>query len=165
MRQNWRKELATARWQLAQTLDRLKRREEAFLQARQSLELLDSAQARITLGDLMLGAGDRNGAMQEYQRALSSAEARVAEKPRMMPWRNELADIYERIARWHERAGDFLRASTWQKKSLAIWKEWPKWGVSSSYDQQRLRQAGKAVTTCDTKCKKSERTTSAVPLG
>jgi hypothetical protein len=164
MRQNWRKDLANARWQLAQTLDRLNRREEALLQARQSLGLLESTHARNTLADLMLGAGDRDGAMQEYQRALSFAEARVAAKPRMMPWRNELADIYERIARWHERAGDFLTASTWHKKSLAMWKEWPKWGVSSSYDQQRLRQAEKAVTTCGTKRQKNERNTSAVPL-
>jgi tRNA A-37 threonylcarbamoyl transferase component Bud32 len=124
-----------ARAQVAQPLRRLGRAQEALdeLTKAQAAPLsdADAIMARLALGDQRLAQGDRNAATDEWRQALDIAQKAVAGKPYMMPLRKSLADCYERLGLF--------------EKSLEVWKDWTRWGVSSSYDQNRKRRAEKML--------------------
>jgi eukaryotic-like serine/threonine-protein kinase len=141
----YRDGLAEARWQIGHPLLKLGRRDEAFDEVRQSLAMVESTRAHNALGDLLLDAGDRTRALDEYRRALEMVEKEVAAKPFMMPLRRDLADCYERLGAYHAAARQWSEARDWYRKSLTVWQEWTKWGVSSVYDQRRAREAEQAV--------------------
>lgn len=91
----------------------------------------DAILARLDLGDLRLHQGDRKSAEEAYAQALDIAQKAVTQKPNMMLLRKDLADCYERLGMWD--------------KSLAVWNEWTRWGVSSSYDRNRKLRAEKML--------------------
>jgi tetratricopeptide (TPR) repeat protein len=153
---NWfaRRTLAQAHAELALPLRKLGRLEEAKTHLARAVEIeralgdLRSFTAG-EQGALALGAGDRAGALAHYQNALALAEKAVAARPEDMQLRRELADCHERLAEFHARAREWQQAREWYAKSLAVWKEWTRWGVSSVYDQRREKQAAALLARFD----------------
>jgi tetratricopeptide (TPR) repeat protein len=111
--------------------------------------MVQSTHAYNALGDLSLDTGDRTRALDEYRRALEIAEKEVSAKPFMIPLRRDLADCYERLGAYHAGAQQWSEAREWYRKSLTVWQEWTKWGVSSVYDQRRASEAEQAVEKYD----------------
>jgi tetratricopeptide (TPR) repeat protein len=137
--------LAANHWQMTYPLRKLGRIDEAFTAARNAITLDPTAPAHNALGDLWLEAGDRDRAMGEYRRAMQVAEQEVAAKPHMMPLRQELADCYERLARYYAARSEWEQARDWEARSVRVWKEWGRWGVSSIYDRRRAAEAASRV--------------------
>ncbi|MBI1787040.1 MAG: protein kinase [Acidobacteria bacterium] len=142
--------LAASRAQMAYPLRKLGRRQEAASELETALEAQRTVFALSELGDLRLEQGDAAAAMAHYREAVELGQREVAVKPYYMPGRRRLADAYSRMARLHEHARNWEAAGEWHGKSLAIWKEWTKWGVSSPYNVRRERQAAQAVLRCET---------------
>jgi tetratricopeptide (TPR) repeat protein len=126
-----------ARAQMVHPLRKMGRLSEALatLQAvpLESLPDEDAILAGNESGDLQLELGHPEAASAQYRRAALLGEKAVRDKPYMMLLRARLADSYERLGRLH-------RSAEWYEKSLAIWRDWPNGGVSSSYDQRRRRE-------------------------
>ena len=73
------------------------------------------------------------------------AEKAVEERPEEMELRRELADCYEQLAEFQRAAGQRAEAREWYGKSLAIWREWKKYGVSSVYTERGEKHAVAAL--------------------
>jgi serine/threonine protein kinase len=153
---NWfaRRTLAQTHAELALPLRKLGRLEEAKAHLARAVEIerglgeLRSFTAG-EQGDLALATGDRDGALGHYQNALALAEKAVEARPEDMQLRRELADCHERLAEFHARAREWRQAREWYGKSLGVWKEWTRWGVSSVYNQRREKQAAAALARCE----------------
>jgi tetratricopeptide (TPR) repeat protein len=122
--------------QIAHPLRKLGRTQEALHELAAAiaapLREEDAILARIEMGELRLQQGDRQSATDAWRQALEIAGKAVAQKPYMMRFHKDLADCYELLGMWD--------------KSLAIWKDWSRWGVSSSYDQNRKHRAEKMLS-------------------
>ena len=59
--------------------------------------------------------------------------------------RRDVADACERIAEVVRKQGDTQKAREWYGRSLAVWKDWTKWGVSSRYNIRREQAAASAL--------------------
>jgi serine/threonine protein kinase len=134
-----------AQWQIVYPLVKLGLVDEAFRNVRKSIELKQTSGGHIALGDLLTRTGDLSGALRHYQQALELARAEAASRPYMMPLRQHEAEASERIARWHEATHDSSGAALWWEKSLAIWKDWSKAGVSSAFNDVREQLARGAL--------------------
>ena len=66
-----------------------------------------------------------------------------------MQLRRELADCHERLGAFYQSGGDLLLARDHYGKSLTIWRDWTKHGVSSVYNQRREKAAVLAVAGCE----------------
>jgi tetratricopeptide (TPR) repeat protein len=139
---------ARCRAEMALPLRKLGRRAEALA----GLELsLASSDVLIWLeyGDALLEGGRTNEAYEAYRRARKEAEAAVARAPHWMHFRRDLADCYQRFGAYDAAQGMWANAREWYRKSLEIWRDWSKWGVSSVYDQTRLKAAAADLARCD----------------
>ena len=101
---------------------------------------------RNELGDLELEAGNREEALLHYRAALDLAEKRIEVRPQDMQARRELADTHERLGHLYELSRQWAEAAEWHGKSLAVWRTWTKYGISSVYNTRREEQAAAAVT-------------------
>ena len=54
-----------------------------------------------------------------------------------MQLRSDLADCYERLGANYAAVGDKTSAREWYAKSVEVWKNWTKWGLSSAYNIRR----------------------------
>jgi tetratricopeptide (TPR) repeat protein len=147
---NVKRSLARAHAEIALPLRKLGRVEEAKAHLTKAVEIergLGEPQpfTHMEWGDLLLAQRDRNGAREQYETALALAEKAVAARPEPMQLRRELADCYERLGEFHASGRDWKQARDSYAKSLDIWNNWTKWGVSSSYDQRRRKEAERAV--------------------
>jgi eukaryotic-like serine/threonine-protein kinase len=139
---------------IAYPLRKLGRRKEALAELQKALELerKNSTASSLThneMGDVLLEMGDRVGALEQYRRALVIAENWVEKMPRVMMFRPDLADCYERLGAFHASAREWDQGREWYGKSLVVWKEWTQWGVSSPYNLRREKKAAQAITRCD----------------
>lgn len=116
---------------------------ESLLSARRMEEALGEPRSftRNELGDLELEAGNREKALEHYRAALQLAEKRIGERPQDMQARRELADTQEKLGQFCESSGQWQEAREWYGKSLTVWREWTKYGVSSPYNERREKQA------------------------
>jgi tetratricopeptide (TPR) repeat protein len=121
---------AAAQAEIADALKRLGKHDAALAALKGALELRPAAPETAVLIHHQLG--DLLGDASQYQQALAIAANAVAEKPRLMPLRNVLADCYEKLGQFD--------------KSLEVWKTWKKFGVSSPYNESREREAETALT-------------------
>ncbi len=115
----------------------------------------------ISIGGLMLEMGDATGALEYYRMALPMALEAVSKNASHLGLQQSLADCYEglgkhqitlasvqemivekRIEAWREARDLYL-------KSLSVWREWPKRGVSSPFNLSRTEQATRAIAECD----------------
>jgi len=126
---------------IGSALRRLHRLPEAIAAGKEAIQAGPSVFAYSELGDTLLAAGDRRAAEQAYRDGLALAESEVKLKPRNMPSRCDLADVYERLGAFHAAAGDRQQAHDWYVKSLEVWNSWTQYGVSSVYDQRRRAAA------------------------
>ena len=113
------------------------------------------------LGDILLDTGDFDGASDQHRRAIGVAEVMLASRPNDPVLRRDLADTYEALARVSvrraedPRPGDVARiarwreARSWYEKSLNVWNDWPKWGISSAFDSRRKARALESIAKCD----------------
>jgi tetratricopeptide (TPR) repeat protein len=151
---HWNPGYANPHTAIAYPLRKLGRRKEALAELQKALELerKNSTASSLThneMGDLLLDMGDRAGALEQYRRAVAIAENVVEKKPRVMPYRQDLADCYERLGAFHAGAREWDQAREWYGKSLVVWKEWTQWGVSSPYNLLSEKKAAQAITRCD----------------
>ncbi len=142
--------LASARAEIALPLRKLGKPEEARKSLLESRRLEDAlgepgAFTRNALGDLELEAGNRQDALLHYQAALGLAEKRIEARKEDMQARRELADTYEKLARFHELSRQWKEAAEWHGKSLAVWRNWTKYGISSIYNTRRGEQAASGL--------------------
>src|SRR5262249_48243707 len=100
---------------------------------------------RLVEGSLHDGAGEREQALSSFREAVRLAEETVEERAEDMELRRELADCYERLADFHRSLGQTSQAGEWYGKSLAIWRGWKKYGVSSVYSVRREKQVAAAL--------------------
>jgi tetratricopeptide (TPR) repeat protein len=147
---DFKRRLAHVHAEMALPLRTLHRFDEATLHLSKAVEIergLGEPQpfTHLEWGDLLLAKRDRIGARQHYETALRLAEKAIVAKPEPMELRRELADCYERLGAFHHSAREWTRAREWYAKSLEIWTNWTKWGVSSIYDQARRKQAAQLV--------------------
>ena len=92
-------------------------------------------------GDWYLRSGDRAQARSHYEHAVTLANEWIAHRPEEMQLRRELADCYERLGAYYAAARDDSSAREWYMRSLEVWKNWTKWGVSSPYNRKRELEA------------------------
>jgi tetratricopeptide (TPR) repeat protein len=129
--------------QLAATLLRAGRIKEALGEARQGTAA-NSARVPFTfytLGDVLYRSGDRDAAANAYREAVTIAEGSVAKYPRHMPSRIALAAAYAHFGTYYQSLGQSDEARSWFEREVQVWREWPKYGVSSEYDRTRLEAA------------------------
>jgi tetratricopeptide (TPR) repeat protein len=147
---DFKRRLAHVHAEMALPLRTLHRFDEATLHLSKAVEIergLGEPQpfTHLEWGDLLLAKRDRIGARQHYETALRLAEKAIVAQPEPMQLRRELADCYERLGEFHHSAHEWTQAREWYAKSLDIWTNWTKWGVSSIYDQARRKQAAQLV--------------------
>lgn len=145
-----RRAIARARAEMALPLSKLGRtgEAEASLQAAANLERKLAEPRSFTeleWGDWFLRTGRRADALDHYQRAVTLANEAIERRPEQMQIRRELADCFERLGAYYAAAGDERSAHEWYVKSLDLWTNWTKWGVSSDYNRRRERTAKAAV--------------------
>lgn len=58
-----------------------------------------------------------------------------------MQLRRELADCYERLGAYYAAAHEEASAHEWYAKSVEVWRNWTKWGISSAYNIRREKAA------------------------
>ena len=143
-------ELASYHSEMALPLRKLGRLGEAREHLDEALSIEDSIPApkaftRNELGDLLLESGEREQALHHYRAALTLAEQAVVKRPQDMQCRRELADCYERLGNFHARAGNGPEALAWYRKSVDLWNNWTRWGVSSVYNERRAVKAAQLV--------------------
>jgi len=120
---------AAAHAQIAYSLSKLGRREEALSELKRAINEGNSSPETAVFIHHQLG--DLSGDSTHYRQALAIAENAVAQKPLMMPLRRTVADCYEKLGQFD--------------KSLEIWRRWTNFGISSPYDKRRERQAEAAL--------------------
>jgi serine/threonine protein kinase len=113
------------------------------------------------VGELLMEMGDAPGALEYYQKALPLAEEAVAKQPALIHRRRDLAACYEGLGNHSvklatapgltvENQGAAWRAARdWFQKSLALWRDWPQRGPSSSFNLNRAEQAARALAQCE----------------
>jgi tetratricopeptide (TPR) repeat protein len=112
---------------------------------------------RLELGDAFLARRERDKALQQYTEAVPIAEKAIEARPQTMQLRRELADCHERLGAFHQSGGNLPLARDHYSKSLAIWRDWTKHGVSSIYNQRREKAATLAVARCERMLKTSRK--------
>jgi tetratricopeptide (TPR) repeat protein len=88
-------------------------------------------------GDFATAQRDLAAARAHYEAAAAYARAEVAAHPQDMQLRRELGDSYERLAEACAATRDLSTAKALYAKSVDLWQNWARWGVSSVYDQHR----------------------------
>ena len=101
--------------------------------------------ARQEMAQLRLDRGDAAGALPFLNQAVEMTERLLGARPHMTPLRARLAQCYQDLGKWYESAGQPSQALMWHKKSLSVWREWTKWGVSNPFQLRRQREAEGAV--------------------
>ena len=113
------------------------------------------------LGDILLGTRDFERARDQHRLAIAIGEVMLASRPSDLVVRRDLADTYEALARVGVRRAENQRlgrgariaqwreARSWYQKSLEVWNEWPKWGISSAFDSRRKAGVLKSIAKCD----------------
>ena len=96
---------------------------------------------RNEFGDLELESGNRTEALSHYQAALALAEKLIETRKEDMQARRELADTHERLGHFYELSSQWKEAGECYGKSLAVWRTWTKYGVSSVYNTRREEKA------------------------
>ena len=134
-------------WKITYPLLKLGRREEALKRARNTAQTLQSPRAYLALADAWSASKDP-GAGEQYRKAIQSAELRLAQRPEDMHARQDLAESYEHHGVFLSSRGDCDGARKGFSAALNVWKEWPKYGVSSAYNVRREKQAAALLTNC-----------------
>ena len=134
---------------------KLGRREEALQRARRAAHTLQSPRSYLALADALSASKDP-GADEQYHNAIKSAERRSAERPEDMHARQDLAESYEHHGAFLSALGNCDGARKRFSAALNVWKEWPRYGVSSTYNIRRERQAAALLRSCDARRKSSE---------
>jgi tetratricopeptide (TPR) repeat protein len=140
--------------EIAYPLRKLGRHQEALRELRKALELEQAASRSRSfthneMGDLLLEMGDRTGALDYYRQALALAVAAVEKTPRMMERRRDLADCYERLGQFYEVEKDLSTSREWYQKALEVWRDWPRFGVSSPFNVRREQEAARMGARCE----------------
>jgi eukaryotic-like serine/threonine-protein kinase len=130
---------------IGSALRRLHRAAEALPELQKSCDLTPSVVAWNETGDALRALGQTAAADQSYRHGIALAESEVKAKPYNMPSHRDLADAYERLAQFHAASHHPDDAHAWWEKSLAVWRDWSRWGVSSEFDQRRRAAAERAV--------------------
>jgi hypothetical protein len=87
---------------------------------------------------------DRPAALRHLSRAVELAEKQFKNTPKMMHRHSALADAYSYLGKFF--AGhDNAQARDWYGKSLTIWREWTRWGVSTAFNQRKEREVAAAL--------------------
>jgi tetratricopeptide (TPR) repeat protein len=140
-RRYWGATLGDARWQISYPLRRLGQEDEAAEYARAAVKQEASPAARAALGDALRDIGDPAGAREQYRLAADNVQRLVAQKPKNMPARAQLADLYRRLGELSVRTRDLAAAKAWFTKELEVWTTWEKHGVSNSFRERQLVEA------------------------
>ncbi len=106
----------------------------------------DLQRAENQLGSLLVETGDSAGALAHHRRALAAAEESLRLHPTHPLLHRDLADCYESLGRFYARTGARTEAREWFRKSVGIWNQWTRWGVSGTYDVLRKDAATTALT-------------------
>jgi len=106
----------------------------------------DLLRAENQLGALLLETGDSAGAMAHHRQALRAAEELLRLHPSDPLLHRDLADCYESLGRFCARTGNRAEAREWFRKSVEIWSQWARWGVSGAYSASRQDAAARALT-------------------
>ncbi|MGH9722309.1 MAG: protein kinase domain-containing protein [Bryobacteraceae bacterium] len=112
------------------------------------------------IGAAQVDLGRVKEAIEDHRQALAIAEDLSRGRPSDMLLRRSLADCYEALGRAYaalanktgphsERREHWRWACDWHRKSLAIWSQWRRWGVSSIYDTRRKDRAAAEVARCE----------------
>jgi tetratricopeptide (TPR) repeat protein len=134
-----------AQWKITYAMRKLGRQQEALEQARRAVESNDSTGARLALAEALAASHDEEAAGEQFRTAIGRAQSRVAEHPRYMPLRAELADAHERTGRFYAMAANWASAREHFEKALEIWRTWPQFGISNPYRLRRERQTAALV--------------------
>ncbi len=110
------------------------------------------------IGELLLGSGDTNGAIEEHRQALRIVEELLPSHPEEPELRRDQADCFEGLGRVYAalgerqgRAEQWREARDWYQKSLDVWAHWTTWAASSVFNTRREEAASKAVARCQRK--------------
>lgn len=141
-----------ALWKITYPLLRTGRYKEALTRALHSARLTRSPRAELALAEV-LAAGNAAGAKQQFQVAVRSAAAHMADRPQDMHARNDLGVAYETYGSFLLSQGDCAAARHNFAEAVAVWREWTRYGVAGAYNRRREIQAaallkGAAVRPC-----------------
>ena len=115
----------------------------------------------ISIGELLLQMGDAPGALEYYRLALPLAQEAVNKNADNLRLQQSLADCYEGLGKHQaalasgqglpteKRIEAWREAREWYQKSLSVWRDWPKRGVSGPFDLGRAELAALAIAQCD----------------
>jgi tetratricopeptide (TPR) repeat protein len=136
----WRESLDLVRSAIA-VLTREVERNRSLTRLRQDL-----LRGENQLGALLLETGDAAGATAHHRQALAAVEELLRLHPADPLLHRDLADCYESLGRLSARTGDRTGAREWFRKSVEIWSQWARWGVSGAYNARRKDAAAMALT-------------------
>ena len=107
------------------------------------------AYTRLIEGNIHARSGERGPAIESYQEAVKLEAKAVAERPEDMEARREQADCLETLAQFYAAAGEWREAREAYGRSLAIWRDWTNFGVSSAYNQRREKETAAALASAE----------------
>ncbi len=122
--------------------------ESAAKDPRRALLQSDRVQAYVMLGDLELRSRNLRAAEGDYRTAADLGERVAADHP-FLERLAYLSICYERLGAFYRSQGKWREARDWYVKSLQIWTDWNKHGVSSVFDARRRTEVAKALAECD----------------
>jgi tetratricopeptide (TPR) repeat protein/predicted Ser/Thr protein kinase len=141
----WLMSSIDAQWKITYPMRKLGRHQEALEQARRAVESNSSSGARLALAEALAANREQAAAADQFRQAIDRAGMRVAEHPRHMPLRVELADACERAGRFYAASRNWQAAHEHYGKALEIWRTWPHFGAPNPYRLRRERQAALLV--------------------
>ena len=147
---DYQRDIIRASSEIALSLRQLGETERARESLRSAMRLEDAlgepdSFTRNEFGDLEMKLGNRGKALEHYQAALLLAMKRIAARPQDMQARRELADTHEKLGAFYEASRQWEQAREWHSRSLAVWKDWTRFGVSSPYNLRREKKAADAL--------------------
>jgi tetratricopeptide (TPR) repeat protein len=117
--------------------------------------LRTTSRAFLYSGHALLAAGDETAALAAYHEGLDTAQRTLRRAPASPHHSLDTADLTEAIGRYHallarrtaaagsggvERLAHIKDARIWFEKSLAIWQDWIRRGMSPGYAAKRRRE-------------------------
>lgn len=140
------------RWQICYPLLRLGKNEEARQHAIKAVEESPTAQAYLALADSQIAMGMSEEALTSFRLAQKTAENRASETPKYMRARAELAEVYEKLARFHEGKEQWQVAHDFYSKAHGLWANWTaSGGVMNPFVVRKEREIAQAVARCSAK--------------